>query len=135
MNCAVGPQKHLVAAVGSRFMGDGSEELGRILMKGFLFALSQLDELPETILFYNGGAYLTTECPDSLEDLKAMENQGVEILTCGTCLDYYGPVSYTHLDVYKRQNIHSDDIGFAESETEEQKADSRRSGQHQETLH
>ena len=59
-------------------------------MKGFLFALSQLDELPETILFYNGGAYLTTECPDSLEDLKAMENQGVEILTCGTCLDYYG---------------------------------------------
>ena len=90
MNCAVGPQKHLVAAVGSRFMGDGSEELGRILMKGFLFALSQLDELPETILFYNGGAYLTTECPDSLEDLKAMENQGVEILTCGTCLDYYG---------------------------------------------
>ena len=90
MNCSVGPQKHLVAAVGSRFMGGGSEELGRILMKGFLFALSQLDELPETILFYNGGAYLTTECPDSLEDLKAMEKQGVEILTCGTCLDYYG---------------------------------------------
>lgn len=90
LNCGVGPQKHLVAAVGSRFMGGGSEELGRILMKGFLFALSQLDELPETILFYNGGAYLTTECPDSLEDLKAMEKQGVEILTCGTCLNYYG---------------------------------------------
>ena len=59
-------------------------------MKGFIYALSQLDELPQTILFYNGGATLTTEDSASLEDLKTMEAQGVEILTCGTCLDYYG---------------------------------------------
>lgn len=58
-------------------------------MKGFIYALSQLDELPKTILFYNGGATLTTEGSESLEDLKSMEAQGVEILTCGTCLDYY----------------------------------------------
>jgi len=59
-------------------------------MKGFIYALSQLDELPQTILFYNGGATITTEESPSLEDLKSMEAQGVEILTCGTCLDYYG---------------------------------------------
>ena len=71
-------------------MGQGSEELGRQLMKGFLYALTELDELPETILFYNGGAKLTTEGSDSLEDLKLLETQGVEILTCGTCLNHYG---------------------------------------------
>ena len=59
-------------------------------MKGFLFAVGQLPELPKTILFYNGGARLTTEGSDSLEDLKKMEAQGVEILTCGTCLNFYG---------------------------------------------
>ena len=59
-------------------------------MKGFLFAVSQLPELPKTILFYNGGAKLTVEGSDSLEDLKKMEAQGVEILTCGTCLNFYG---------------------------------------------
>ena len=51
--------------------------------------LSQQDNPPETMLFYNGGATLTTEGSDSIEDLKSLEAQGVEILTCGTCLDYY----------------------------------------------
>ena len=59
-------------------------------MKGFLFAVGQLPQLPKTMLFYNGGARLTTEGSDSLEDLKKLEAQGVEILTCGTCLNYYG---------------------------------------------
>ncbi len=52
--------------------------------------MTQLEQLPKTMLFYNGGATLTTEGSDSLEDLKSLEAQGVEILTCGTCLDYYG---------------------------------------------
>ena len=71
-------------------MGSGNEELGKVLMKSFLFAVTQLEELPKTMLFYNGGATLTTEESDSLEDLKNLEAQGVEIMTCGTCLDYYG---------------------------------------------
>lgn len=78
-----------VVAVDTDVMGRGSEELGRVLMKGFLFALSQLENLPKTILFYNGGAKLTTEGSDSLEDLRNMAERGVEILTCGTCLNYY----------------------------------------------
>ena len=62
----------------------------KVLMKGFLFAVTQLDELPKTMLFYNGGATLTTEGSDSLDDLKSLEAQGVTIKTCGTCLNYYG---------------------------------------------
>ena len=42
------------------------------------------------MIFYNGGAKITCEGSDSLEDLKNLESQGVEIVTCGTCLDYYG---------------------------------------------
>ena len=83
--CAPDMRGNFVVAVDTDAMGRGSEELGRTLMKGFLFAVSQLPMLPKTMLFYNGGAKLTTEGSDSLEDLKKME-----ILTCGTCLNYYG---------------------------------------------
>lgn len=82
-------KKGLVAVLSSDQMGGGNEELGRILMKGFVYALTQLEELPETVLLYNGGARLSVEGSQSLEDLKSLEAQGVEILTCGTCLNYY----------------------------------------------
>ena len=82
-------QGETVVVCGAEYMGEGNDELGKVLMKGFIFALTQLNALPKTILFYNGGAALTCEGSDSLEDLKAMKAQGVEILTCGTCLDYY----------------------------------------------
>lgn len=88
--CIPDRRGNTVVAVTSDVMGQGSEELGQTLMKGFLYALSQQDELPKTILFYNGGARLTTEGSLSLEDLRNMEAQGVQILTCGTCLNYYG---------------------------------------------
>ena len=87
--CQTDKRGNVVVAVASDHMGHGNEELGKVLMKGFIYALSQLDELPKTILFYNGGATITTDGSESLEDLKNMEAQGVEILTCGTCLDYY----------------------------------------------
>ena len=79
-----------VVAVSADHMGEGDETLGKILLKGFLFALTQQETLPRTILFYNGGASLTCEGSPMLEDLKALEAQGVEILTCGTCLNFYG---------------------------------------------
>ncbi|NLI20843.1 MAG: sulfurtransferase-like selenium metabolism protein YedF [Clostridiales bacterium] len=90
--CAPAPAqgKRTVVAVASGTMGTGDAELGKALMKGFLYALSQTEPLPATILFYNGGAPLTCEGSASLEDLKSMEAQGVEILTCGTCLNFYG---------------------------------------------
>lgn len=83
-------KRGLVAVISSDQMGSGSEELGQILMKGFLYALTQLDHLPETILLYNGGAKLTVEGSKALEDFKTLEAEGVKILTCGTCLNYFG---------------------------------------------
>lgn len=83
-------EENLVVVISSDRMGNGNDELGKVLIKGFIFAVTQLDKLPKTMLFYNGGATLTAEGSDSLEDLKHLEEQGVEILTCGTCLNYYG---------------------------------------------
>lgn len=88
--CAPDARDNTVVVVSSDRMGSGNDELGKVLIKGFIFAVTQLDTLPKTMLFYNGGATLTTEGSDSLEDLKSLEAQGVEIMTCGTCLDYYG---------------------------------------------
>ncbi|WP_213951028.1 sulfurtransferase-like selenium metabolism protein YedF [Tepidanaerobacter syntrophicus] len=79
-----------VIVISSDKMGEGDEKLGHILMKGFIYALTEQDKLPETILLYNSGVYLSVEDSDSLADLKLLESQGVEILTCGTCLNHYG---------------------------------------------
>ena len=88
--CAPDARDNTVVVVSSDRMGSGNDELGKVLIKGFIFAVTQLEKLPRTMLFYNGGATLTTEGSDSLEDLKSLEAQGVEIKTCGTCLNYYG---------------------------------------------
>ena len=88
--CVPDARDNTVVVVSSDRMGSGNDELGKVLIKGFIFAVTQLDTLPKTMLFYNGGATLTTEDSDSLEDLKSLEAQGVEIMTCGPCLDYYG---------------------------------------------
>lgn len=88
--CIPDARKNKVVVISSDTMGSGDGELGGILMKGFIFALTQQDELPSTILFYNGGAKLTCEDAPTLEDLKSLEACGVEILTCGTCLNHYG---------------------------------------------
>ncbi len=77
-------------AVDTDIMGRGSDELGANLMKAFIYSLLEQDELPETIIFYNGGVKLVIEDSDVLEDLKQMKAQGVEIYACGACLNFYG---------------------------------------------
>ncbi len=89
--CSVDARRRgTVVVLSSETMGEGSPELGAVLMKGFVYALAQQEVLPETVLLYNGGAKLSCEGAQTVEDLKSLEAQGVEILTCGTCLNYYG---------------------------------------------
>lgn len=83
-------KKGMVVVLSANVMGTGDEKLGKALMKAFVFAVTKQDYLPETILCYNTGAYLTCEGADTLEDMKVLEAEGVNILTCGTCLDFYG---------------------------------------------
>ena len=83
-------RKGMLVVLSANTMGTGDPKLGTSLMKAFVFALTKQDQLPDTILCYNTGASLTCEGADTLEDLKLLEGEGVTILTCGTCLDFYG---------------------------------------------
>ena len=82
-------RKGMLVVLSANVMGTGDPKLGTSLMKAFVFALTKQDQLPDTILCYNTGAYLSCEGADTLEDLKLLESEGVIILTCGTCLDFY----------------------------------------------
>jgi selenium metabolism protein YedF len=78
-----------VIVISSDRMGDGPEELGRLLMKNFIITLLELEEMPERIFFLNSGVLLTTEGSEVIEALERLACSGVEILSCGVCLDYF----------------------------------------------
>ena len=82
--------RRVVVAITSECMGTGDDVLGKKLMGSFVYSLTQLDELPATVLLYNGGAHLSCEGSAALDDLRGLAASGVEVLTCGTCLDHYG---------------------------------------------
>ena len=88
--CEIGQAPpRVVVFIASDLFGEGEKELGSILMRSFVKTLKQLDPLPECIVFANSGVRLTTEGSDLAADIKDLENSGVQILSCGTCLDYY----------------------------------------------
>ncbi|MGQ9648238.1 MAG: sulfurtransferase-like selenium metabolism protein YedF [Thermodesulfobacteriota bacterium] len=80
----------VVVYVNSNLMGVGEEALGAILMRSFLKTLLDLKPVPSKLIFVNSGVRLTTEGSEVLESLKALSEKGVQILSCGTCLDFYG---------------------------------------------
>ena len=80
----------VVIYINSNLLGIGEEALGTILMRAFLKTLLDLKPIPSKVIFINSGVRLTTEGSEVLETLKAISEQGVEILSCGTCLDFYG---------------------------------------------
>jgi selenium metabolism protein YedF len=75
--------------ISSELMGKGDDDLGRKLMKSFFVALSCLDSLPAYVMFYNSGVKLTVTDSEVIDILHEIENKGVEILICGTCVDHY----------------------------------------------
>ncbi len=83
------PSESLVVTIGSNYMGSGSNELGKILMKSFIYSLTELENHPQYLIFFNTGVYLTTEGSNTIEDLKTLEEKGTVILSCGTCLNFF----------------------------------------------
>lgn len=82
-------EENIVIVIDTLTMGKGDKELGHILMKGFIYTLSEMETLPKTIIFYNEGVKLATCESESLMDLKELEKKNVEILSCGACVNYY----------------------------------------------
>lgn len=78
-----------VVLITSEFLGKGNDDLGKILMKGFIYTLSETVPYPSKIMLINSAAKLSSENPETAENLKKLEENGVKIMTCGTCLDFY----------------------------------------------
>jgi len=104
-----------IAVISSDVMGHGDDELGRKLMHSFIFALTQLDSLPHTVVLYNRGVLLAIEDSFVLGDLHALADLGVQILSCGLCIDHFncgaklavGGVTnmYTIVEMMKNGNV------------------------------
>jgi selenium metabolism protein YedF len=92
--CSIKPHEdspaEYVIALTSEFMGQGSDELGAILMKSFVNILTELDKLPAAVVCYNSGVKLALPGSPVVETLAELEKRGVEVILCGTCIDFFG---------------------------------------------
>jgi selenium metabolism protein YedF len=82
--------RNLVVYVSSEGMGRGDEELGAVLMAAFLDTLSQFRDEISHVILVNAGAKLAVEGSPVLDQLGQLEELGVQVLVCGTCLDHFG---------------------------------------------
>ena len=74
----------------TQYLGVGDDELGAILMKSFVFSLTQSKPYPQKIIFLNSAVKLTTINEETIKNIKLLEDEGTQIISCGTCLDFYG---------------------------------------------
>jgi selenium metabolism protein YedF len=78
-----------VIAIQKNKLGQGNDELGELLIKGFINTLPEMDNKPKTLVFMNSGIFLALKDSPVIDALSRLENKGAKILVCGTCLDYY----------------------------------------------
>jgi selenium metabolism protein YedF len=84
---AAGP---FVVILSDNHMGRGDDVLGNVLIRAFIHTLAQLKPLPATIICYNAGVKLAVKESPVLDDLQQLAQAGVDILICGTCVNYFG---------------------------------------------
>jgi selenium metabolism protein YedF len=88
-----------VVLIKGNVLGQGDDKLGSILMKSFMYTLTQLQGEIKILIFLNSGVLLTTAGSDLIEHIKILESNGVEVLSCGTCLDFYGLIDKLQVGV------------------------------------
>lgn len=87
---ACGLPEDVSVLIASSTIGAGDDDLGRLLMVAFVKTLKDLVPRPRSLLFMNAGVRLTVKGSELLEAISDLEKQGVEVLVCGTCLDFFG---------------------------------------------
>ncbi|HAJ28324.1 MAG TPA: sulfurtransferase-like selenium metabolism protein YedF [Syntrophus sp. (in: bacteria)] len=79
----------LVVVLSDNHMGRGDDVLGDILIRSFVHTLLQLKPRPDTVICYNSGVRLAVKDSAVLDDLQQLAKDGVDILVCGTCVNYF----------------------------------------------
>lgn len=87
--CPLPARTRLLYVISADSMGRGSEELGWALMQTYIQTIKDVSPLPEKVLLYNSGVKLVATPSGALEALRDLQARGVEILACGTCLDFF----------------------------------------------
>lgn len=87
--CSPAADRGYVVAIKSENMGMGDDALGKILMRAFVNSLLAADRLPTAILLYNSGVKIAVRGTDTADSLAQLEERGIAIFACGTCVDYY----------------------------------------------
>ena len=91
--CASAPERGsgpFVVVLSDNRMGRGDDVLGDVLIRSFIHTLPQLNPLPDAIICYNAGVKLTVRDSTALDDLRQLDEAGMDILICGTCVNYFG---------------------------------------------
>lgn len=78
-----------VVAISSNAMGRGDDELGQVLLRNYLHTLGEVTPRPGTIIFFNSGVMLAAEGSQAFDDLRALADQGVQVLLCRSCVEYF----------------------------------------------
>lgn len=92
-------------------LGQGDDTLGQVLMKGFLSTLPEWEQLPRAILLMNGGVRLTDDRTGAVSTLQGLVEKGVEILVCGTCVEFFGMAG--HVAVGRVTNMYEISLTLA----------------------
>lgn len=87
--CSVQSNGERILLITSDRLGDGADELGHLLMRNFIHTLLETAERPDRILFLNSGVLLTVQGAETIEALSALADLGVDLASCGVCLDFY----------------------------------------------
>jgi selenium metabolism protein YedF len=89
MNMSQQEKGDWTVAISCDRMGEGAEDLGRILIKSYVASLPQLENPPAVLILFNAGVLLAIEGATTVPALKELEAKGTKILACGTCLDFF----------------------------------------------
>ncbi len=79
----------LVYLITSNVLGEGSPDLGEVLMKSLMTTINEMEQAPEALLFLNTGVMLTSQGSPVINQLESLQSKGTQIISCGTCLEYY----------------------------------------------
>lgn len=89
MSDGTGEEQGTVIVLHAETLGRGDDALGAKLIGGYLRTLAAVDPKPEAIVFYNAAVRLLAQGSPHLDSLRALDDAGVELLACVTCLEFY----------------------------------------------
>ncbi len=79
----------LIILITGSSLGNGTEHLGKILMKFFLKSLSANPVKPQMLILFNDAALMVCENSEMLGSFTVLQEQGIKILIEGTSVDYH----------------------------------------------